>query len=63
MYLLRVGVAPFGALVGGLLAEVVGVRPTIAIAVAGGLLRLVWLACSPLPQLRGTSELQADENP
>jgi predicted MFS family arabinose efflux permease len=63
MYLLRVGVAPFGALMGGLLAEVVGVRPTVAIAVAGGLLRLVWLVCSPLPQLRDTPDLRAREYP
>jgi predicted MFS family arabinose efflux permease len=61
MYLLRVGVAPFGALVGGLLAEMIGVRPTVAIAVAGGLLTLVWLVWSPLPQLRGTPDLQGYE--
>ncbi|MDQ6672387.1 MAG: MFS transporter [Chloroflexota bacterium] len=52
MYLLRVGVAPFGALAGGALAEWIGVRPTVAVAVVGGLLRLVWLAYSPLPRLR-----------
>jgi predicted MFS family arabinose efflux permease len=52
MYLLRVGVAPFGALVGGLLAEWVGIRPTITVAVAGGLLKLVWLVFSPVRQLR-----------
>jgi predicted MFS family arabinose efflux permease len=59
MYLLRSGMAPLGALVGGLLAEMIGIRPTVAIAVAGGLLRLVWLVCSPLPKLRGTPDLQA----
>jgi MFS family permease len=58
MYLLRVGVAPFGALVGGLLAELIGVRPTVAIAVAGGLLELVWLGYSPLPRLRGTPDME-----
>jgi predicted MFS family arabinose efflux permease len=59
MYLLRSGVAPIGALVGGLLAEMIGIRPTVAIAVAGGMLRLAWLVCSPLPQLRGTPDLPA----
>ena len=52
MYLLRVGVAPFGAVVGGLLAEVIGVRPTVTIAVVGGLLDLVWLGFSPLARMR-----------
>jgi predicted MFS family arabinose efflux permease len=58
MYLLRVGVAPFGALTGGLLAELIGVRPTVTIAVACGLLGVVWLVFSPLPRLRGAPEMQ-----
>jgi predicted MFS family arabinose efflux permease len=58
MYLLRVGVAPFGALVGGLLAELIGVRPTVTIAVAGGLLRLIWLVFSPLPRLRVLPDME-----
>lgn len=55
--------APFGALVGGLLAEVIGIRPTVAIAAAGGLLEVVWLVCSPLPHLHATQDLETGEVP
>jgi hypothetical protein len=41
----------------------IGVRPTVAIAVAGGLLELAWLVYSPLRQLRDTADLEAPEVP
>jgi predicted MFS family arabinose efflux permease len=53
MQLLQVGVAPLGALVGGLLATMIGVRPTVWLAVAGQLLGLLPLLMSPVKTLRG----------
>jgi predicted MFS family arabinose efflux permease len=52
MHLLAHGVAPLGALAGGLLGEWMGVRPTIWVAALGADLGLLWLLCSPLPHLR-----------
>jgi hypothetical protein len=34
------------------LAELIGLRPTVAVAGLGSLLGCVWLLCSPLPRLR-----------
>jgi len=46
------GTRPFGALLGGLLGEVVGLRPSLAIASAGMLAAVLWLIGSPLQSVR-----------
>jgi MFS family permease len=45
------GVRPLGALAGGALGSAIGLRPTLWIAAAGGLLAAVWLWRSPIPRL------------
>jgi MFS family permease len=46
------GMRPLGALVGGLLGSTLGLRPTLWIATAGGVLCVLWLIPSPVPGLR-----------
>jgi len=46
------GVRPVGALLGGALGTLVGVRPTLWIAGAGAVLGVLWLLRSPIPRLR-----------
>jgi predicted MFS family arabinose efflux permease len=52
MQLLARGVWPIGALIGGALAAVIGVRATLAMGAAGVVLSTFWLLASPLPRLR-----------
>ncbi|MGW1796712.1 MFS transporter [Streptomyces sp. NPDC001984] len=47
------GIRPLGALTGGGLATVIGLRPTITVAAVGGALSLLWLLPSPIPGIRG----------
>jgi len=42
------GMRPLGAVTGGLLGSTLGVRPTLWLATAGGVLCVVWMARSPL---------------
>lgn len=42
------GMRPLGAVTGGLLGSTLGVRPTLWLASAGGVLCVVWMARSPL---------------
>lgn len=51
MQLLAEGIGPFGALAGGVMAEIVGIRVTLFAASAGGLLACLWLVFSPVPKL------------
>ena len=46
------GTRPLGALLGGLLGSVIGLRPALWIAAAGGILGVVLLLASPLPRYR-----------
>ncbi|MFD8816938.1 MFS transporter [Streptomyces sp. NPDC059627] len=46
------GVRPLAALVGGGLATLVGLRPTITVAAVGGALCVLWLLPSPIPRAR-----------
>ncbi|MEP7025588.1 MAG: MFS transporter, partial [Actinomycetota bacterium] len=46
------GTRPVGALAGGTLGTLVGVRPTLWIAAAGGMTGILWLLPSPLPRFR-----------
>lgn len=45
------GVRPVGAVIGGLLATLAGLRATLLIAAAGGTLSLLWLLPSPIPRI------------
>ncbi|MFD4941418.1 MFS transporter [Streptomyces sp. NPDC058239] len=46
------GIRPVGAIVGGLLATLIGLRATLLIAAVGGALSLLWLLPSPIPRIR-----------
>lgn len=46
------GMRPLGALTGGTLAPLIGVRSTLWIAVTGGVIGCLWLFPSPLPRFR-----------
>ncbi len=45
------GVAPIGALIGGVLGETIGLRAALAVAVVGILLSCLWLVFSPIHKL------------
>jgi hypothetical protein len=51
-HLLLVSTFPIGALIGGILAEGVGLRSTLLIGGVGGLLSAGWLIFSPVRLLR-----------
>jgi len=53
------GARPLGAVVGGLLGSGIGLRPTLLIAAAGGMLGSLWLLRSPLPGVRTMESLAA----
>lgn len=46
------GIRPVGAVAGGLLATLVGLRPTLLVAAVGGALSVLWLLPSPIPGIR-----------
>jgi predicted MFS family arabinose efflux permease len=52
MHLMFRGVLPAGALAGGALAMIVGIRATMFLGGAGFLLSTFWLICSPVRSLR-----------
>jgi predicted MFS family arabinose efflux permease len=52
------GVRPLGAVVGGLLGTWLGVRETLLISSAGGLLAVLWLVCSPIIRVRDLTGLE-----
>jgi MFS family permease len=52
MNVLGEGIGTLGMLVGGVLAEIIGLRPTVAVAALGSLLGCVWLLWSPLRRVR-----------
>ncbi|MFG2720077.1 MFS transporter [Streptomyces sp. NPDC048416] len=45
------GLRPVGAVVGGLLATLIGLRSTLLIAAVGGALSVLWLLPSPIPRI------------
>lgn len=53
------GLAPLGALLGGLLGEAIGLRATLTVAAVGELLAALWLWRSPLRTLRDLASLSA----
>jgi MFS family permease len=50
------GVRPIGALLAGILGELIGLRPTLWIAVSGAALAVLWLVRSSVPSLRELPE-------
>jgi len=52
MQFLSWATTPLGALLGGWLAQVIGVRPTLLVAAIGLLFAIPWLLISPLPSLK-----------
>jgi len=46
------GTGTLGLLTGGLLGEVIGLRPSVAVAAVGGLLACLWLLFSPIRRIR-----------
>ena len=50
------GTIPVGALAGGVLGEVFGLREAIAIAVVGGIFAFLWVFLSPVRSLREIPE-------
>lgn len=51
------GTRPLGAVIGGLLATTIGLRPTLWIAVAGAVLSVLFLLPSPIPRMRECPEV------
>ncbi|MBI3970305.1 MAG: MFS transporter [Chloroflexi bacterium] len=52
MQVLEGGIAPLGAIAGGVLGELIGVRATLFVAATGILASSLWLFLSPLDRLR-----------
>ena len=50
------GVRPLGALAGGVLGDLIGLRPALWIGAAGALLGVLWLLASPMPSVREPPE-------
>ena len=50
------GVRPLGSLAGGALGVWLGLRPTLWLAAAGGVLGFLFLLPSPIPRLRDLPE-------
>jgi predicted MFS family arabinose efflux permease len=60
VYLLVAGIGPFGAAAGGLIAEAIGARSTLLIAVLVGSLGGLWIVFSPVVRLRALPELPSE---
>jgi len=45
------GTRPFGALLGGVLATAIGIRPMLVVAAIGAVLSVVWLLASPIVRI------------
>ena len=52
------GIRPLGALVGGILGDVVGIGPTLVLAAAGGASSFLWLVGTPILTTHTIEELQ-----
>lgn len=57
------GVRPFGALAGGALATLLGLRPTITVAAAGGALSVLWVLFSPIARTRTLDRAEGTGTP
>ncbi|MBC8078015.1 MAG: MFS transporter, partial [Chloroflexales bacterium] len=52
MQVLGTGIGTLGLLTGGALAELIGLRATIAVSIGGGVVACAYLLCSPLRHVR-----------
>jgi predicted MFS family arabinose efflux permease len=52
MQMLNRGLLPIGSLAAGILGEMIGLRPTLAVGAAGLLLSSLWLVLSPIRTMR-----------
>jgi MFS family permease len=50
------GTRPFGALLGGVLAGAIGLRPMLLLTSVGAVLSVVWLLASPIARIRTMEE-------
>ena len=57
------GTRPLGALAGGILGTVIGLRPTLWVAATGGMLGFLVLLPTPLPAFRMPASSPADSRP
>ncbi|HEY4570906.1 MAG TPA: MFS transporter [Kribbella sp.] len=55
------GIRPLGAVVGGFLGTWIGVRETLLVSAAGGLLAVLWLVGSPIIRTRDLTGLEPPE--
>jgi len=62
MRFLNAGMIPIGALIGGALGGMIGLRETLFVGVAGMLITGVWVYFSPLRTTRDTPLLEDDES-
>jgi MFS family permease len=53
---INMGIRPIGAMMGGILGSLIGVRETLLIVTVAQLLGLLWLIGSPIPRLREIPE-------
>jgi predicted MFS family arabinose efflux permease len=56
MAFVNTGIRPLGALLGGMLPAVIGLRPTLWVATGGAVLGCLWLLPSPIIRLRTVTE-------
>lgn len=59
MHFLEQGAALLGAIVGGLLGDTIGLRPTLLLGASGGLIVALMLALSPLRSVGGSDTTEA----
>jgi len=52
------GVRPLGAVLGGVLADVIGIRPTLVLGGVGGSLAVLWLLGTPVLGVRSVDDLE-----
>jgi predicted MFS family arabinose efflux permease len=57
------GVIPLGAMLGGYLGETIGLRATLFVGAAGGLLAPLWVLLSPVRSLREQPALTHERSP
>ena len=51
------GIRPLGAVLGGVLADLIGIRPTLVIGGVGGALAVLWLLGTPVIRVRSVDDL------
>jgi MFS family permease len=56
MHVVMMSLVPAGGLLGGVLGEIIGLRPALFVAVTGEILAVAWLLLSPLRSLREPTE-------